>query len=122
MNLVAKKKTTKIQAVHVQISHLKRNGTGKRKGNSNVHILPKKFCQFNLHFQVHPVPYNIVQCSRGQEFQFHKHEFHETCHSVTIYFMIMDSKRCCETTTSESIHTKDESKRGSAFVFIFGVN
>ena len=33
-----------------------------------------------------------------------------------------DSKRCCDTTTAESIHTKDESKRGSAFAFIFGVN
>ena len=33
-----------------------------------------------------------------------------------------DSKRCCETTTPESIHTKDESKRGTAFAFIFGVN
>ena len=33
-----------------------------------------------------------------------------------------DSKRCCDTTTPESIHTKDESKRGSAFAFIFGVN
>ena len=50
------------------------------------------------------------------------HEFHETCHSVTFYFMKKDSKRCCDTTTPESIHTKDESKRGSAFAFIFGVN
>ena len=32
------------------------------------------------------------------------------------------SERCCDTTTPESIHTKDESKRGSAFAFIFGVN
>ena len=50
------------------------------------------------------------------------HEFHETCHSVTVYFMKQDSKRCCDTTTPKSIHTKDESKRGSAFAFIFGVN
>ena len=49
-------------------------------------------------------------------------EFHETCHSVTFYVMKKDSKRCCDTTTLESIHTKDESKRGSAFAFIFGVN
>ena len=51
-------------------------------------------------------------------------EFHETCHSVTFYFMKKDSesKQCCDTTTPESIHTKDESKRGSAFAFIFGVN
>ena len=48
--------------------------------------------------------------------------FHETCHSVTFYFMRTDSKRCCDTTTPESIHTKDESKRGDAFAFIFGVN
>ena len=33
-----------------------------------------------------------------------------------------DSKWCCNTTTPESIHTKDESKRGTAFAFIFGVN
>ena len=46
-------------------------------------------------------------------------EFHETCHSVTFYFIKKDSKRCCDTTTPESIHTKDESKRGSTFVFIF---
>ena len=31
-------------------------------------------------------------------------------------------KQCCATTTPESIHTKVESKRGSAFAFIFGVN
>ena len=50
------------------------------------------------------------------------HEFHETCHSRTFCFMRNDSKRCCDTTTPESIHTKDESKRGFAFAFIFGVN
>ena len=50
------------------------------------------------------------------------HDFHETCHSITSYFMKKDSKRCCDTTTPESIHTKDESKRGSAFAFSFGVN
>ena len=33
-----------------------------------------------------------------------------------------DSELCCDTSTPESIHTKDESKRGSAFAFIFGVN
>ena len=36
--------------------------------------------------------------------------------------MRTDSKWCCDTTTPESLHTKDESKRGSAFAFIFGVN
>ena len=50
------------------------------------------------------------------------HEFHENCHSITFYFMKRDSKYCCDTTTPESIHTEDESKRGSAFAFIFGVN
>ena len=50
------------------------------------------------------------------------HEFHENHHSVTFYFIKKDSKRCSDTTTPESIHTKDESKRGSAFAFIFGVN
>ena len=33
-----------------------------------------------------------------------------------------DAKQCCDVTTPESIHTKDESKRGFAFAFIFGVN
>ena len=33
-----------------------------------------------------------------------------------------DSKRCSDTTTPESIHTKDESKRVTTFAFIFGVN
>ena len=51
-----------------------------------------------------------------------EHEFHETCHSITICFIKEDSKRCCDTTMPESIHTKDESKRDSAFAFIFGVN
>ena len=51
-----------------------------------------------------------------------KHEFYATCHSVTYYFMKKDSKRCSDTTTPDSIHTKDESKRGTAFAFIFGVN
>ena len=50
------------------------------------------------------------------------HDFHKTCHSVTFYLMKKDSKQCCDTTKPESIHTKDESKRGSAFAFIFGVN
>ena len=42
---------------------------------------------------------------------------------ITFYFMKKkDSKRGCDTTMPESIHTKDESKRGSTFAFIFGVN
>ena len=49
-------------------------------------------------------------------------KFHEICLSVTFYFLKKDSKRCCDTTTPESIRTKDESKRGLAFAFIFGVN
>ena len=44
------------------------------------------------------------------------------CHSVTSYFMKIDSKLCFDTTIPEAIHTKDESKQGSAFAFIFGVN
>ena len=54
--------------------------------------------------------------------QYGHHEFHETCHSAKSHFMKKDSERCCDTSTPESIHTKDESKRGSAFAFIFGVN
>ena len=50
------------------------------------------------------------------------YDFHETCHFVAFYFTKKDSKRCYDTTTPESIHTKDESKRSSAFAFIFGVN
>ena len=42
--------------------------------------------------------------------------------SFIFYSMKKDSKRCCDTTTPESIHTKDESKRSSAIAFIFGVN
>ena len=33
-----------------------------------------------------------------------------------------DSKQCCDAIMPESIHIKDESKRGYAFAFIFGVN
>ena len=57
----------------------------------------------------------------GGSISIRNEEFHETCHSVTFYFMIKDSKRC-DITMPESIHTKDESKRSSAFAFIFGVN
>ena len=51
------------------------------------------------------------------------HEFMETCHFVTILFHEKRlHERCYDTTTPESIHTKDESKHGSGFAFIFGVN
>ena len=50
------------------------------------------------------------------------HEFHETCHSITSYYMKKDSKRFCDITMPGSIHAKDEGKRGSAFAIIFGVN
>ena len=50
------------------------------------------------------------------------HEFNDTCHSVTFYFMWKDSKWYCDATTPELIHTKDESKRSSAFAFIFAAN
>ena len=43
------------------------------------------------------------------------HVIHETCHFVMYYFMKKDSKRCCDTSTPQSIHTKDESKRGTLF-------
>ena len=33
-----------------------------------------------------------------------------------------DAEQCFEDTTPESIHIKDESKRGTAFAFIFGMN
>ena len=41
---------------------------------------------------------------------------------IPFHFMKKDSKRCSDTTTSDSIHTKDESKCGYKFAFIFGVN
>ena len=65
---------------------------------------------------------NLYAGKKSEEKRSENHEFYETCHSVTFHFMKKDSKRCCDTTTHESIHTKDESKRGSAFAFIFGVN
>ena len=46
------------------------------------------------------------------------HEFHETCHSVTFYVMNKDSKRCCDTTAPESIHSKDEQNLLSSLVWI----
>ena len=59
--------------------------------------------------------------------------FMQTCNSVTFYFMensfsdvsrkwILPNMIRAGTTMPESIHTKDESKRGIAFAFIFGVN
>ena len=41
---------------------------------------------------------------------------------IPLHFMKKDFKQCCDILMPESIHTKDESKRGSAFAFIFGVN
>ena len=63
----------------------------------------------------------------GSYFKFHGvtqllHEIHESCHSVTFYSIKKISKWPCNTTMSQSIHTKDESKCRSAFAFIFGVN
>ena len=56
----------------------------------------------------------------------HARNFSDGMNSMTLvipfHFMKKDSKRCCDTTTPDSILTKDESKRGSAFAFIFGVN
>ena len=71
---------------------------------------------------------NIGVCCRGRVCDAGQHlspstpEFHETCASVTFYYMKRDSKWCCDTTTPKSIYTKDESKRSSVFAFIFGVN
>ena len=41
---------------------------------------------------------------------------------IPLHFVSLkkDSKRYCDTTMPESIRTKDESKRDSAFAFIFG--
>ena len=53
----------------------------------------------------------------------------QTCNSVTFYFyeitsflILAGSVFCQEMIKAVSIHTKDESKRGFAFAFIFGVN
>ena len=44
-------------------------------------------------------------------------------HEILMFVCLQkDSKQCCDATTPQSIHTKDESKRGTAFAFIFGVN
>ena len=52
---------------------------------------------------------------------------HETrvpkSHKSLIFVCLQkDVKQCCDATTLESIHTKDESKCGIAFAFIFGLN
>ena len=39
-----------------------------------------------------------------------------------LFHVKKDSKQCCDTSMPESIHTKDESKHGSSFACIFGVN
>ena len=44
-------------------------------------------------------------------------------HEILMFVCLQkDAKQCCDAITLESIHTKDESKRDSAFAFIFGVN
>ena len=44
-------------------------------------------------------------------------------HDILMFVCLQkDAEQCCGATTPESIHTKDESKRGIAFAFIFGVN
>ena len=48
--------------------------------------------------------------------------YHETCHSVTIYFMKKDSKLCCNSATPVSIHIVDEDRHLLVSGFIFGVN
>ena len=59
--------------------------------------------------------YNILLIVFRNINHFAYHEFHETCHFITFYFLKKkDSKRCCDTTMPESIHNKDESKRGCA--------
>ena len=90
------------------------------QSNLNNAVMPQSnFFWHNIpgHFIVQVTRTTIIVTS-----QHIYHEFHETGHSFTFYFMKKDSKWCCDTTTSESIHTKDESKRDSAFAFIFGVN
>ena len=44
-------------------------------------------------------------------------------HEILMFICLQkEAKQCCDETMPESIHTKDESKRGTAFAFIFGVN
>ena len=54
----------------------------------------------------------------------HQHSAREPKSLESLMFVCLqkDAKQCCDATTQESIHTKDESKRESAFAFIFGVN
>ena len=47
----------------------------------------------------------ILQQHTFFSYWFFPHEFHETCHSVTFYFMKKDSKWCCETPLGQSQFT-----------------
>ena len=77
----------------------------------------------NTHCKPGQVEPAYIECGNGAAaMQVSQVNLFETCHSVTFYFMNKESKRYCDTTMPESIHTKDKSKRGSAFAFIFGVN
>ena len=43
-------------------------------------------------------------------------------HDILMFACLQkDAKQCCDATMPESIHIKDESKRGIAFALIFGV-
>ena len=75
-------------------------------------LLVTGLCRFKVDDVLQESPYVVAKVTQMDKLEDGKHEFHETCHS----------KVCCDTTTPESIHTKDESKRDSAFAYIFGVN
>ena len=67
---------------------------------------------------------SVCKCKEHSQQQLHLTYMNAMKLVIPLHFISgkKDSKRCCDTTTPESIHTKDESKRGSAFAFIFGVN
>ena len=55
-----------------------------------------------LHIQwLKHTQHNWTELNRTSE-----HEFHETCHSVTFYFLKKDSKRCCDTTMPDQFTPK----------------
>ena len=93
----------------------------KRKGNI-MYSTSRRQKESNIEYGGNVLSYMKVKRATEEKRNIMYHEFYETSHSVTFYYMKKDSKRCCVTTMPESIHTKDDSKRSFAFAFIFGVN
>ena len=74
-----------------------------------------------LYFSQHCFSWLIGNCMSFWIFQFTWIPWNLSFRFISFHEKT-NSKWCCDTTTQESIHTEDESKRDSAFAFIFGVN